>query len=188
MRRILRTMCLSEGPLNRYQIESKLKVRTEKPRRETLYEVMERAKLMGLIEVTSRMEWRTVKRRTLMSESYALTETGLHAVAIQNPDLLEAIRSKLGRDFETLEERAKRNRLAHLEEWTGIARNVLLSGKAPPHWSMGMELFTDTAGRVAYRQWIGPQRDKVKAGKPAEDNKTASGSVMKQTLQRASPN
>lgn len=146
--RILKTLCLSEKPLHKSQIETAADVSHQ-----TLRNNMRELKQLNLVDVVDREKWRTGKT----VERYQLTDSGFYHAMLYNPDnqkVRDRVMKVLGGKFDNFTEREKRIALEFLK----TAERVIASGRGSPNWFMDIHLATDQTGRSTFNV-TGGRRD-----------------------------
>lgn len=162
---ILRTLGVSDKPLNKYEIEKQGKIP-----RQSVYNWVPRLEARGLIRKVGSPEKSRADRPVYR---YDLTEEGLKWLGGMVPDLptkvetkyskhLPVIRRRYQQKYLTYVTEARTRELEDIERWTELIRRVVRTGKASPGWGFRLEIATNEQGQIRYGIEVGFQHRSFK--------------------------
>ncbi len=147
--------------LNKHQLEKHSHVRG----RQTVYNNIALLQTLGWIKINESTLWKTKQKsrdqRDRM-ERYELTDQGLYAAVLCNPDLESKAKGSLGFDFRRFKADLNPHKVAvegglrRLQRYFELIDRVVQNG-APPTWYMTMKFLADHEGRVGFRVHIGTE-------------------------------
>ncbi len=143
---MLKAFAEHPSPLNKYQLEKRSKVP-----RQSIYVWTRRMERLGWIKL-SRVE---TARTGMLARYYELTDLGLYRAGATNPDISEKVRTRLGVKYQEFETKIRTAREQDIDSWLQLIKQVLLSGKASPGWSLSLDIVAKEDGRIQSRLKVG---------------------------------